>query len=228
MTVTKNLAKKLADTGGIAKVEVITNGFDGEDFEPQSTVKNSSFKISHVGLLNAGRNPSVFWEVLDELCLENDDFNSNLEVVLAGTVDQSVRRSVQKLDKLKSKIEIPEYLDHTKVLELYQQSEVLLLLVNNTSNSNWILPGKLFEYFSAQRPILAFGQIDSEANEVMQECGYDSFLTYENRDEIKKRVIDLYESYKKGETNGHSPLIHKYDRKKLAGDLANLLNDLSA
>lgn len=227
LTVTKNLATRLANTGGIEKVEVITNGFDAEDFESLTTFEISTFKIAHVGLLNEGRNPALLWEVLNELCEENKEFNNDLEVVLAGTIEQSVRSSLQGFDNLNLKVQIPEYLSHEDVLELYQQSAVLLLLVNNTSNSNWILPGKLFEYFSAKKPILSFGQTDSEANDVLQECGYDSFLTFEDRNEVKKRLISLYESYKKGQLSVKSDLIHRYERKKLTGDLANLLNDLS-
>ena len=228
LTVTKNLARKLANTGGIEKVEVITNGFDGEDFKSVSTENPATFKIAHVGLLNEGRNPVLLWEVLNELCEENEEFNKELEVVLAGTIEQSVRDSIQRFDTLISKVQIPAYLAHDAVLDLYQQSAVLLLLVNNTSNSNWILPGKLFEYFSAQRPILAFGQLDSEANDVLKDCGYETFLTYEEKDSIKKRIISLYESYKNGQVKVNSDLIGKYERKKLAGGLANLLNDLSA
>lgn len=227
LTVAKNLATRLGNTGGIEKVEVVTNGFDAEDFESLTTFEISTFKIAHVGLLNEGRNPALLWEVLNELCEENKEFNNDLEVVLAGTIEQSVRSSLQGFDNLNLKVQIPEYLSHDDVLELYQQSAVLLLLVNNTSNSNWILPGKLFEYFSAKKPILSFGQTDSEANDVLQECGYDSFLTFEDRNEVKKRMTGLYELYKKGQSSVNSDLIHRYERKKLTGDLANLLNDLS-
>lgn len=229
LTVTNNLAKRLASTGDISRVEVVTNGFDSKDFEGYNDEINpATFKISHVGLLNDGRNPILLWEVLNELCVEDEEFKNNLELVLVGTIEQSVLNSISKLDHLKSKVELPDYLEHTKVMELYQQSAVLLLLVNNTSNSNWILPGKLFEYFSAKKPILAFGQLDSEANHVLQECRYESFLTYEDKTVIKKRVISLFEDFKAGKFTKDSSLIDKYDRNKLAGDLANLLNELSS
>ena len=229
LTVTKNLATRLASTGGISKVEVITNGFDSKDFEEyKDEIKPTAFKISHVGLLNDGRNPTLLWEVLNELCAEDEEFKNNLELVLVGTIEQSVLNSIDNLDHLKSKVQLPDYLEHTKVMELYQQSAVLLLLVNNTSNSSWILPGKLFEYFSAKKPILAFGQLDSEANEVLQDCGYDSFLTYDDKEAIKKRIKSLFKGFKGGDFTIDSTLIHKYDRNKLAGDLANLLNEHSS
>ena len=116
----------------------------------------------------------------------------------------------------------------SQVLTLYQESAVLLLLVNNTSNSSWILPGKLFEYFSAKRPILAIGQPESEANDVLKTCGYDSFLTYNDKFELKKRVEVLFLAYQKGENSQGSGTIKKYERKRLAGEVANLLNDTIA
>ncbi len=228
LTVTKNLAKRLEKTGGIAKVEIITNGFDAEDFDLSENAKPNKFKIAHVGLLNGGRNPELLWEVLNELCSEQEEFKNQLEVVLAGTIEQSVRDSIESFEVLNSKVSVPDYLAHNEVLDLYQQSAVLLLLVNNTSNSSWILPGKLFEYFSAQKPILALGQLESEANDVLQECGYESFLTYDDKDQIKKRVSSLFKNYKNEHSSINSDLINKYERKKLTNDLSNLLNEVTS
>jgi len=228
LTVTHNLAKQLEVTGKLEKVEVVTNGFDPADFLIDETTKPSKFKISHVGLLNEGRNPELLWEVLEEICVENNEFNEALEIVLAGTIDQPVRDSINNFEKLKSKVLIPEYLAHKKVLTLYQESAILLLLVNNTSNSSWILPGKLFEYFSAKRPILAIGQLESEANEVLKECGYDSFLAYDDKDGLKKRVKNLFVAYQNKDVVMDSTAIQKYDRKKLAGEVANLLDETTS
>ncbi len=228
LTVTNNLATKLAATGGIEKVEVVTNGFDAADFNLDEAIKPAKFQISHVGLLNEGRNPSVLWEVLDELCAEDENFSNELQVVLAGTIDQPVRDSINNFVNLQPKVSIPDYLAHTEVLTLYQESAVLLLLVNNTSNSSWILPGKLFEYFSAKRPILAIGQLESEANDVLKDCGFDSFLTYDDKEGLKKRVKGLFIVYKNDEVVREQSSIQKYNRKKLAGEVANLLADIIA
>ncbi len=228
LTVTHNLAKQLAITGNIKKVEVVTNGFDLADFDFDEAIKPVKFKISHVGLLNNGRNPALLWKVLDELCGEDDEFNKALEIVLAGTIDQPVRDSINSFENLQSKVSIPEYLAHSEVLTLYQESAVLLLLVNNTSNSSWILPGKLFEYFSAKRPVLAIGQLESEANEVLKECGYDPFLTYDDKEGLTKRIKALFDAYQNNLFIKNSAAIKKYDRKTLAGEVANLLSETIA
>ncbi len=228
LTVTYNLATKLATTSGINKVEVVTNGFDVEDFVFDNTIMPSSFKISHVGLLNEGRNPAILWEVLNELCNEDDTFNNEVEILLAGTIDQPVRDSINRHSILVDKVNIPEYLAHNKVLELYQESAVLLLLVNDTSNSSWILPGKLFEYFSAKRPILAIGQLESEANDVLKACGYDGFLTYQNKQGLKNRIQDLFAAYQNKNERVGTDAINKFDRKKLTGEVANLLDEVIA
>lgn len=228
LTVTNNLAKRLAQTGKIENVAVITNGYDAEDFNTTETPEQTTFRIAHVGLLNEGRNPKLLWQALNEICIENTEFKSQLEVVLAGTVEQTVKDSISELNHLKEKTKVPDYLEHNEVLHLYQQSAVLLLLVNNTSNSSWILPGKLFEYFPARKPILALGQIESEANNVLQTCGYDPFLTYNSKDEIKNRVLSLYEEYKNKSFIVDSIKIAKYERKNLTGELTNLLNEVTS
>ena len=226
LTVTNNLAKRLAQTGGISKVEVVTNGFDAQDFIASNDIKPNKFRIAHVGLLNQGRNPELLWQSLNELCIENATFKAHLEVVLVGTIEQAVKDSIDEFNQLKTSVLIPEYMVHNEVLELYQQTAVLLLLVNNTSNSSWILPGKLFEYFSAKRPILAFGQLDSEANDVLQECGYDGFLTYDDKLGIKHRLNALFTNYLNNSIEVSSDKINRYERSKLTSKLVNLLNEL--
>lgn len=227
VTVTNRLAKQLAATGGISKVEVVTNGFDSEDFDTPTQKKPDKFRIAHVGLLNQGRNPIILWEVLNKLCQKQPEFAEALEIVLVGTVEQTVTQDVRRFENLKDKVVVPKYMSHTEVLELYTNSAILLLLVNNTSNSSWILPGKLFEYLSAKRPILAFGQKDSDAHDALLQCGHSGVFSFdESAEEIENNLNELFVRFKEDDFEINSDNIGVYDRKKLTGDLAYLMNKL--
>lgn len=229
LTVTNRLAKQLANTGGISEVQVVTNGFDSEDFAENASKKPDKFRIAHVGLLNDGRNPLQLWKALNNLCLKNSAFKEHLEVVLVGTVEQSVKESIGEFMSLKEQVVFPDYMSHAEVLELYANSAVLLLLVNNTSNSSWILPGKLFEYLSARKPILAFGKEISDANDLLTDCGYESIHSYDTSTEVlENAVVTMYSTFKNDSFEVSSNKIEAYSRKKLVGEIVDILEKLGS
>ena len=80
----QNDLKKL----GAKKVELVTNGFDEEDF----TVRNKKidkFIIGHFGLINHQKSKKSM-VCFNQLCLENKNFNNDLEIHLAGSVDNDI------------------------------------------------------------------------------------------------------------------------------------------
>ncbi len=226
VTVSKRLAARLDALSGIPCVNVVTNGYDAADFQESENEQVDKFRIVHMGLLNEGRNPKHLWNVLDKRCAQDAHFNDCLEVVLAGTIEMSVKASIASFKHLSSKVTILDYVPHQEALEIYSKAAVLLLLVNQTSNSSWILPGKVYEYFSANKPILALGQQESDVFDMLKECGCQGFSQYHDKARIKQLVDEMFELYQSG-THKFSPLgIEKYERKNLTGELAVLLENI--
>jgi hypothetical protein len=56
---------------------------------------------------------------------------------------------------------------HGEAMRHMQRARALLLLVNDTPNLMGILPGKLFEYLSTGRPILAVGPQQGDVARVL-------------------------------------------------------------
>ena len=77
-------------------VHVITNGFDGEIITSKNE-QSKKFTLTHIGLMNADRNPKVFWEILHELIVENSAFAEVVSVQLIGKIDKEVKDSISKL-----------------------------------------------------------------------------------------------------------------------------------
>ena len=57
---------------GAARTEIITTGFDKDDFTFQDK-PTKKFIIGHYGLINHLRNPKLFWKTLDKLCRKYND-----------------------------------------------------------------------------------------------------------------------------------------------------------
>ena len=66
---------------GAKNIELITNGFDDEDFVFEKK-DNDKFIIGHFGLLNHLRNPINFWKTLNDICKRDPMFNKKLEIHL--------------------------------------------------------------------------------------------------------------------------------------------------
>ncbi|MDB0027531.1 glycosyl transferase family 1, partial [Flavobacteriales bacterium] len=149
LTVSETWVEDLKRLGGV-RVELITNGYDSADFELKPK-KNDKFIIGHYGLLNHLRNPKNLWKALAILCKENSDFNDKLQIHLSGNIDGEALAEIVAYPQLKEKLKQLGYLSHAQVLEQYNEADLLLLLLFNSKSGVGNYPGKIFEYFAAQK-----------------------------------------------------------------------------
>lgn len=219
LMVTSNTTK--AEFEGITQtpVKTITNGFDDVK---RSTVLDSKFTISHIGSLLTGRNPKSLWRALSELVKSNSDFTESLQVQLVGVVGPEVLDSISSygLNKFVNNI---GYIAHDKVLEVQQKSQVLLLLEIDSEETRGIIPGKLFEYFNAQRPILAIGPNNWEAGKMIIETKSGDVLEHGDVEGIKTVLLERFHQYQQNQLESNPLDIEKYHRKALTESLANYI-----
>ena len=220
LTVSETWVKDLKRLGG-NRVELITNGYDADDFELKPKT-NDKFIIGHYGLLNHLRNPKNLWKSLNSLCDENTEFNNKLEIHLSGNIDGEVLAEIESYSCLKAKVKQLGYLSHAQVLEQYNQADVLLLLLFNSKSGIGNYPGKIFEYFAAQKPILAFGPISSDAERLIKNTNTGKYFSYDDTN-LKTDILDLFNN----QNNFDFENMENFSREKLTYDLANLLNNLS-
>ena len=219
LTVSETWVEDLKRLGG-GRVEFITNGYDAADFELKPKT-NDKFIIGHYGLLNHLRNPKNLWKALADLCDENAEFNARLEIHLSGNIDDEVLAEIEAYLQLKKKVKFLGYLSHAQVLEQYNEADLLLLLLFNSKSGVGNYPGKIFEYFAAQKPILAFGPEGSDTQCLISDSQTGSYFSYEEQN-IENEILNLF--------NGRSKLvssdISRFSRENLSVELSDLLNKL--
>ena len=204
------------------RVEVIPNGFDTQREEIKSEL-DTSFSITHVGLMNADRNPKILWEAINELSNEHEDFGKDCTIRLIGKLANEVKNDVQKLDVV---VEYIDYVEHHSVRKYQQSTQVLLLSINHVPSARGIITGKIFEYLQAKRPILAIGPEDGDAAEIIKKTASGVIFGFENKEGLKSHLLELYQAYKKGTLEVDSKNIKQYHRKELTGQLADLLRTI--
>jgi glycosyltransferase involved in cell wall biosynthesis len=207
--------------------DVITNGYDHEDLPPViKENRDLKFSIAHIGTLVNTRNPLTLWISLKWMINNIAGFSEDLEIKLVGKVDILVTQSIEDHGLTKFVKKTP-YLPHDQVVISQQESQVLLLIINNTPNAKMILTGKFFEYLAAGRPILCIGPEEGDAAKILSETQSGLLAGFDDVETMKKHIQSLYHDYRQGTLNISSKNIGKYSRKELTGALASVLNRIS-
>ncbi|SDE62084.1 Glycosyltransferase Family 4 [Pricia antarctica] len=204
----------------VKPITVITNGHDS-DYEGGAHLDND-FTISHIGSLLTGRNPKNLWKALSQIASENSVFRADLQLEFMGVVSKDVMDSLYRFE-LGPYIKMRGYGSHAEAQRRQQKSQVLLLVEIDSEETKGIIPGKLFEYMAAKRPILALGPKNWEAGKIIAETQTGAIFDYDSHEGLKKTVLDWYASFKKENLYSKAKSIEKYSRRALTEELANII-----
>ncbi|WP_339696975.1 glycosyltransferase family 4 protein [uncultured Marixanthomonas sp.] len=224
ITVTSPTTKKEFQEITKKPIEVITNGYEiREKITPELDIK---FSIVHVGSLLSERNPSVLWNVLSKLVSVNEKFAADFQLTLAGTISESVVESIKK-QGLKDNLRLLGYVSHSEALQMQHNAQVLLLLEIDRPETRAIIPGKLFEYLVAKRPIIALGPKGSDIEKLIIETESGQFFNYSEKEKLKSNILQLYSEYKKEALGVNSKNISKYSRRSLTKHMAEVIQKVA-
>ncbi|TVZ13923.1 glycosyltransferase family 4 protein [Maribacter sp. MAR_2009_72] len=201
-------------------ITVITNGFDRG--VGQKKTLDVKFTISHIGSMLSGRNPTNLWKVLSELLNQDKAFKKALLLRFIGVISDEVLSSLSHYG-LQDNLELVGYVSHHKALAFQDMSQILLLAEIDSIETQGIIPGKLFEYIAAKRPILAIGPKGWEVGAIINETNAGCIFEYTDEIELKNVLLSWFEQYKKGELKISSSGIETYSRRELTRKLSELI-----
>jgi len=223
LTVGWTLKESLKDLGA-NNLSVITNGYDDDDFKNVEVKESQSFCITHTGNISRSKNSEIFWIAVSELLNEDKTLMKNLEIRLSGKLDHTVSQHIKKyqLERYVNKL---GYLNHDQVILEQKGAKLLLLLTSDNIYSKGAVPGRLFEYLAAQRPIIAIAHPESDLAKVLEESEAGITINFKDKDKLKKSIKSLYRDYLNDSLRLKSEKSEKYSRKFLTQKLADLLNE---
>ena len=200
--------------------EVITNGYD-QVTSVAPVALDKKFSITHIGMMNADRDPVGLWKVLSMLKEEIPGFAEDLQIKLIGKVAPEVRKNIYTYNLSESLIYI-DYLPHREVLRHQSSAQVLLLAVNKVPSAKGSLPEKIFEYLQAGEAHSGdcanrwrSGR-DHRANNAGHTVDFEDAIT------LKKVIAAYYQLYKTDNLHQKTRNIEQYHRKKLTLQLQDL------
>ena len=201
-------------------IKVITNGFD--NVKSDQVELDEKFTISHIGSMLTGRNPKNLWKILGELVQENEKFSETLILQFIGVVSDDVLNSVKEFG-LEAHTRVIGYVSHAEAIEYQQKSQVLFLAEIDAQETKGIIPGKLFEYMAAERPILGIGPENWEVTKIVSETKTGAIFVYSSHFQLKNVLLNWFEQYKEKQLRASSSDINQYSRRELTRKLAEYI-----
>ncbi|WP_289044359.1 glycosyltransferase family 4 protein [uncultured Olleya sp.] len=201
-------------------ISVITNGYDKEEVVVNQLDKK--FTLSHIGSLLSKRNPEVLWKVLQDLKQEDQDFANQFQLNLVGSVGEEILQSIAKFNLTNSLNNIG-YLTHIKAIEYQKKSQLLLLIEIDSEDTKAIIPGKIFEYMVANRPIIAIGPKGADVASIIKDTNTGVFFNYQEYEALKQTIKNHFEAYKNNNLSTNPVGLQRYSRRQLTKKLASLI-----
>lgn len=205
-------------------ITVITNGF--AKISPIERKLDEKFTLVHVGSLLSERDPEALWYAIKTLVEGVAGFKDDFKLKLVGTVSDDIIANF-KAYGIYDNVELVGYVSHDEALQFQHNAQLLLLVEMDRDETKAIIPGKLFEYLAAERPIVALGPEGSDIADILSETNAGAFFDYGVGDSLEQYLKEQYVAFKAGQLTVSSEGIEKYSRRELTKTMASLIEKLA-
>ncbi len=192
------------------KAHVLYWGFNEEDFTHLKSEKEKHTEtLLHTGNIFDYQNPVALWSTIKREVKKGRD----LRLVFVGSVSPGIKRSIDDAG-LQSRTTYKGFLPYGEAVRELMRATYLLVCATERRH----VPGKLFEYLRAGKPILAFGDDNAEV---------ERFLKKENAGMLFPYNSDAREFF--GRAKGIRPgkrNLSAYTRRSIARELASILDNI--
>ena len=215
------------------RVVHLPNGFEPEPANPATADTKRAdaesverFRIAFTGTLSLMPDTEVFLEALHELLARRPEARRRLRATLAGAFDSGYRDRAVALG-LTGIVDFPGPIPHAESRRLQREADLLVLW--KPRGTATMVPGKLYEYLDAGRPLLAALESGDEAAELVRRAG-GTVVPAADRSALAAEIESRYATWRAGEPAraGRPPWLEDHARARLAGRLAGLLDELAA
>lgn len=224
ITIAPYHVQRLEALGG-RKVDLITNGFDTEDFEKVVKVRTAKFTIRHTGVVDELRDPRPFMLALKSVVAANGGMKDEVVVEFIGNVNSAFKEFVKNDNVLSSITRFTPTVPHNDLLRLYGQTDLLLLVLAHTALAPGNLPGKFFEYLASGVPIMAIGPVKGDAADIMKTSNAGEIFERADNGGMTTMLRKHYDFWKKGGTSSTTDA-SRFTRKQLTDRLIEVLDSL--
>jgi glycosyltransferase involved in cell wall biosynthesis len=209
-TMCEDYEKKYPSIEG--KTNVLCWGYSEEDFNvpPSQLPKEGEGEVLlHSGNIFDYQNPKLFW-----MTIKNEITKGrNLKIKFIGTVAPEIKQSISDTS-LTQYTEYKGFLPYKEMLQEMLNAKYLLVCASEPRH----VPGKLFEYLRAGKPIIAFGNDNNEVKDILAKTNSGMMFRYDKSGE------EFFKSYANFKTNQES--VKQFERGNITQSFQEILNKL--
>jgi len=202
--------------------EEIRNGHD-HDVQFSSYEFNEQLTIGYFGTFYSPNKPDLFFECMEELQQENI-LPEDWKIKFVGTPKNFSIPSF-----VKNNVEFIPKQSYADVIQLARACDVNLLVLNFAERLG-VYSGKLFDYISVQKPILALVNKNDVAAQLIEEVNAGYIAEGDDKEEVKNQIKIAVSNWKSKtllqmDTDKIKQLHRKYQVEKLEVLIDKLLTE---
>jgi len=210
------------------KFRLVPNGYDPEDVEGVPPTENPRFTVVYTGSMYGVRNPDSFLRAAARLRQEGRLDPARVCLRFIGRFGDEVREMFRR-PEVADMVEEVSYVPHARSVAEARGAHVLLLVVDDYPGAEGIVPGKVFEYIGAQRPLMALAPEGAVAD-LVRKTGAGDVLGQHDVDGIAAVLGRLYDEWAaNGDTafRGSEEQVVRLSRRERARELAGVFDEVT-
>ncbi len=199
-------------------ISIIPSGYDSEDFLPFIAFRPDPNKltITHCGMFEHGASPKKFLKALAKIKKQKPEIENFIEARFIGALPPNDIKAIKKLG-LEKIVWTTGYVPHQEAAGLMAESDVLWYV----DFSETEVPGKIFEYFGAKKPIFCLAPEQSASRKVAAETKATFYAKPNSVKDIESELEHIIERWQ----NRNMPIVQDNVIRGL--NYHNLASDLS-
>ena len=201
------------------KFAVVPNGYDPEtfaDFVPRPS-QSPRMLVTHVGTVYKTASPRFYLDAVDAL---PEEVRTHFETRFVGRISNSEQALMEGRG---STITCMGFVPQNAALKYLEDTDYLLLTMTNDIS----VPGKVFEYMAAGKPILAITAPGSEVDQILRETGAGLSAPPDDPEALKTLLMRAFHAWQRRVplVSGDLDSVRCYERPRLVEAYGTLMRE---
>lgn len=214
-------------SSGECPVVTLTNGYDIEEFESVVPEQGAPgvYRVVYAGRLFKNRRGYEFVEAVGRLVQSDPGYRSRLRIEYYGGVSPEIAERMTGLIAQYGIGDVIEFfpdVSYERSKSLQKGADALLLIVDGGETTSGVIPGKLFEYVAANRPIICIAA-PGATTEIIERGRLGAVVVpgdFQGLEAAVKKLVDEGDA-------GFRPdkvYLEQFERSRIVGRLAEVLD----